>query len=243
MSELAEHHKDLAGEWRSIHRVPLRAWGDLRASLSKPLRLENLQIQLIRHGETVTNALGLVTGTMDVHLTEVGRERAVALGRAFKEQRFDAAWSSTLRRSIDTADIVLEASGNEGVPRFVDERLNERRLGETEGRASSFVSAYSEGDLLFAPPGGEPYISVTQRCLDFLLDVALLTQRLERRVRVVVFTHVGPMRILSGIATEATDPVPVLNASFENTIAVELELDELRFPKFASGTIPTRNAR
>lgn len=88
-----------------------------------------LRIYLARHGETDWNLERKVQGGTDTALNSTGRRQAAKLGEHLKGVRLDAIYSSTLRRSRETAEIVrgqLPVKGLAG--------LNERKAGKFEGR-------------------------------------------------------------------------------------------------------------
>jgi 2,3-bisphosphoglycerate-dependent phosphoglycerate mutase len=91
---------------------------------------------LIRHAQSEWNRQGRFTGWADPALTATGRQEAVAAGRILSErgQRFDIAYTSRLARAQDTAGVLLQATGNDGIPCIADWRLNERHYGALQGR-------------------------------------------------------------------------------------------------------------
>jgi broad specificity phosphatase PhoE len=92
-----------------------------------------MQIYLIRHGETDWNRRGLYQGTTDVPLNALGRRQADALAKALAPVRFDAAYTSPLRRARETAGAVL---AGRSVPLHVLPELRELSYGLWQGRAS-----------------------------------------------------------------------------------------------------------
>lgn len=69
---------------------------------SPALPLESsVELHLVRHGETETNARGVITGAKDVALTEKGMAQAREIGRHL-DPCYDLGFHSTLSRSRDT---------------------------------------------------------------------------------------------------------------------------------------------
>jgi broad specificity phosphatase PhoE len=62
------------------------------------------KIILVRHGESVNNARHIVAG--DSPLTDKGREQARATKAELAGFKFDSAYSSDLRRAVETAEII-----------------------------------------------------------------------------------------------------------------------------------------
>ena len=88
-------------------------------------------IYIIRHGETNSNAAGLLQGWSNDPLNENGRKLAVVTGQAMKGIKFDACYSSPLARAHDTAEIILRETGND-IPIIIDDRIKEICMGDWE---------------------------------------------------------------------------------------------------------------
>ena len=89
---------------------------------------QTLRIYLTRHGQTDYNNEGRIQGWTDVPINALGRQQAQALKTHLIGISVDAIYSSNLRRSRETAEIV-----HGSVPVTSIEGLNERRFGEFEG--------------------------------------------------------------------------------------------------------------
>jgi 2,3-bisphosphoglycerate-dependent phosphoglycerate mutase len=90
---------------------------------------------MVRHGQSVWNLENRFTGWTDVGLTEQGRAEALEAGRLLKEGGyvFDVAYTSVLRRAIQTLWIILEEMGLEWIPVTNAWQLNERHYGNLQG--------------------------------------------------------------------------------------------------------------
>lgn len=90
---------------------------------------------LIRHGSSDWNLSGRFTGWTDIPLTEQGAAQAVAAGQRLAAEGlvFDEVHTSVLRRTQQTADNLLDASGHAAIPRYSSWRLNERHYGQLQG--------------------------------------------------------------------------------------------------------------
>jgi broad specificity phosphatase PhoE len=73
--------------------------------------LQTTRVCLVRHGATDWNEEGRVQGRADVPLNARGVAEAQALGERLRTMAFDAAYTSTLRRARQTAEIILVGSG------------------------------------------------------------------------------------------------------------------------------------
>jgi 2,3-bisphosphoglycerate-dependent phosphoglycerate mutase len=88
---------------------------------------------LLRHGESQWNLENRFTGWTDVPLSPKGEQEAHEAGEKLKSYKFDKAFTSVLKRAIDTLDIVLKIVGQEDIPIEYDKALNERHYGALQG--------------------------------------------------------------------------------------------------------------
>jgi 2,3-bisphosphoglycerate-dependent phosphoglycerate mutase len=88
---------------------------------------------LLRHGESQWNLENRFTGWTDVPLSPKGEQEAHEAGEKLKSYKFDLAFTSVLKRAIDTLDIVLKIIGQENIPIEYDKALNERHYGALQG--------------------------------------------------------------------------------------------------------------
>ncbi len=207
------------------------SWSELRAALAQPLQLPcPVRLHLMRHGETETNARNLITGSRDVPLTVFGEEQARSIGLQL-DPHYDLAVHSSLARSRHTLLLALQ-TGHVRADRICsDSRLNERSLGNLELQPWRPVDEYAQGNLQYAPEGGESYADVARRCMSFLLGLACFVTA-RRPEKILICGHMGPMRILLGILEEQSDPIPVLAKSFKNTEVLRVPWNRLVLPGF-----------
>jgi len=92
-------------------------------------------IVLLRHGQSEWNKKNIFTGWTDVGLSEQGVEEARQAGAKLKEKgfKFDLAYTSVLKRAIDTLQIVLSIINQPELKVIKDWRLNERHYGALQG--------------------------------------------------------------------------------------------------------------
>ena len=90
---------------------------------------------LLRHGQSTWNLENRFTGWTDVGLTDLGRAEALSSGKLLREAGyvFDQAFTSVLRRAIQTLWIVLEEMQLEWIPVTNAWQLNERHYGALQG--------------------------------------------------------------------------------------------------------------
>ena len=103
----------------------------------------NKRIYFIRHGETDLNRAHIVQGSgVDSSLNELGRQQAGHFYDFYKNQNFDLAICSTLKRSYETVLPFVE--NNIPLQRFAE--INEMNWGVHEGKSSTpeMKAAYAE---------------------------------------------------------------------------------------------------
>ncbi len=93
-----------------------------------------MYLVLIRHGESTWNKENRFTGWTDVSLTEKGKEEAHDAGRRLNEKNihFEFAYTSVLKRAIDTLTIMKEEL-QQDFEVIQDWHLNERHYGALQG--------------------------------------------------------------------------------------------------------------
>ena len=102
-----------------------------------PDRGKGARLILVRHGETDWNKAGRFQGQIDIPLNDHGRSQAAAARDFLKDVSIDRAWSSTLSRPTETAEIILEA--HSGVPLTQIDGLVEIGHGLWEGKLESEI--------------------------------------------------------------------------------------------------------
>jgi probable phosphoglycerate mutase len=226
---MVRHIDDLSNALEADQRT-VYSWDYLLAQLNTPLTGPPIELHLVRHAESVANARGLIAGQSDVGLTLRGYVQSFVLGLRLP-QHYDFACVSGLARAHKTlqiADTVRFRTGSR-LSICSDPRLNERDLGDLEGRPRRRIEAYALGDLTYAPNQGESYLDLGRRLLSFLLD---LRRGIQYKSRVIVATHIGPMRLLVGIIEGLDDPRSVLALKFANARAYSYILNDLKWPAF-----------
>lgn len=130
-----------------------------------------LTIYLARHGQDEDNAAGIINGHRDMPLTDIGRGQARALAEHIRASglKFDAVYSSPLRRARETAEIVAGSAGALAPVAMPD--LIERDFGVMTGKDIADVEKLCAPDILktatvtyfLAPSGGETFPDCLER--------------------------------------------------------------------------------
>ena len=155
------------------------------------------KLYIVRHGETEWNAQGRIQGHSDIGLTDRGRQQARAVTGRLRSYVFDAAYSSDMSRTRETAEIIL---GEAATPLQTTPLLREYQKGVFEGLtvheyARQFPEQYQASllnDLDFAPTGGETIRETSARMARF----AETLQERHMDDTVLVVGHGGSLRSL-----------------------------------------------
>ncbi len=158
---------------------------------------------LARHGQSEGNAHNVFTGWRDLPLTGRGRQEARAVAQALEAEKIalDAVFCSRLRRTVETAEIVVATLGKP-IPVFSEEALNERDYGDLTGMDKDEAALrFGAGQVRewrrsydTRPPGGESLADTRARVVACYRDAIL--PRLERGENVLVVAHGNSLRAL-----------------------------------------------
>ncbi len=179
------------------------------------------KLVLLRHGESQWNLENRFTGWVDVPLSPKGEQEARAAGAKLAGITFDRAYTSVLKRAIDTLSIVLDVIKQPDIPVEKDQALNERMYGDLQGldKAETTKKFGDQQVKLWRrsydvrPPGGESLKDTAERVLPYF----------ER--------HIRP-QVLAG--------KNILVAAHGNSLrALVMELDQLSKEAVLELNIPT----
>jgi broad specificity phosphatase PhoE len=152
-----------------------------------------MKLYFVRHGESQANNKGLMTGQMDVSLTEEGMKQA-ELTEQMLPKDFNLIFCSDLIRCKETAALINK---NLNLPIIYDARLRERTFGKIEGsKWDDFSEDLKEKDKYqtydYREYGGESAKDVENRVFEFIKEL----QRNYRKEKIIVVTHAGVIRLL-----------------------------------------------
>lgn len=158
-----------------------------------------IKVYVIRHGQTDENSKGILCGQqIDNSLNHEGIRQAHEVADKLKHMGFKALYSSDMKRTMQTAEVVAEVCGGKKIIR--DKRLRERDYGSLAGKtwegnfgdkASEMHRKDTDQKFDYTQYGGESAKQVLVRVLDFLADVGDKGQS-----PVVVVTHGGVLKSL-----------------------------------------------
>lgn len=152
---------------------------------------------LVRHGATILTAEDRFAGSINVSLSDEGREQAQRLAERLSDEDIAAVYASPLDRTMETAEILAKPHGLKVQPR---DGLREISHGhweqltrqEVDAQFPDEAAAWEEDPYNFAPTDGESGLQVTARALPVLLDIV----RAHPGEKVVVVSHKATIRLL-----------------------------------------------
>lgn len=154
-----------------------------------------VELWLVRHGETEWSLSGAHTSRTDIPLTEHGRRRAEELRDFLKGTAFDAVFTSPMQRARETC--ALAGFGEQAV---VDDDLKEWDYGIYEGRTTKEIREAEPGWSVWKDEikDGETVEHVGERA-DAVIARALQAAEAAgtKQGRVALFAHAHILRILA----------------------------------------------
>jgi probable phosphoglycerate mutase len=157
-------------------------------------------IYLMRHGHIDTGNVKRYIGITDLPLSSKGVEQIIRLKGYFSDIKLEKAYTSSLKRCVQTSEIMLDGRNIQGIA--LDE-LKEINMGDWENQPIMYIKEYfkeqyeNRGKNLdtFVPPGGESFEQLQKRVLlafEYINDAT--------RGNVLIIGHAGVNRvILSGL--------------------------------------------
>ena len=159
---------------------------------------------LVRHGETNWNAERRIQGQSESNLNETGRQQAHELQSWAESAGFDAVYSSSSVRTVETAEII---TGNIDLPLQKRDDLREIHLGpweqllwsDIEQSGTQEVINFREYPHLFNLEGAETFSELRERGINGLHQIA---QQHHQGDKILVVSHGALLAAaLSGLAS------------------------------------------
>lgn len=154
---------------------------------------KEMEIYIVRHGQTIWNASNRLQGSADIELNEKGRALAGETGKNLEKITFDRIYSSPLIRAYETACLIR---GHRNIPIIRDERLQELNFGVNEGKnfkelladtSAPFHYFFEQPDLYRAPEHGETLEHICERGAEFMKEV--IEPLRDEAERVMIVAH------------------------------------------------------
>ena len=160
------------------------------------------KLVLVRHGQSQWNLENRFTGWVDVPITPLGESEARRAGRQLKGTRFDAAFTSELKRAQQTLALMVEELGQPDLPVKRAQALNERHYGDLQGLDKGETAKRYGAEQVHVwrrsydvrPPGGESLKDTAERTLPYFKAEILPLARAGKSV--LVSAHGNSLRAI-----------------------------------------------
>ena len=182
---------------------------------------------VVRHGEAESNVKKILSSNPKTvnHLTQKGRDQALAACKNLSKKKIDIIYCSPFMRTRETADIIAEKIGYPKEKIIYDERLHEIYVGELDGKPDAeyqaFFSSRAE-KFTKTPKGGENYTIVKNRITEFLYDI----DSKNSGKNILIVGHNTPIWLLvsgaAGLNKEQTLKIRVKEDFIENSEVKEM---------------------
>ncbi len=132
-----------------------------------------MRLLLIRHGSTLDNEQGRLTGQADVPLSPLGERQVALLGERLANETLDIIVTSDLQRARATGAAIAHYHQ---IPVYEDAAIREISLGAWEGvtlaellkRDAEAITRWQNEPLNVKPPGGETITQLHDRVVPAL---------------------------------------------------------------------------
>lgn len=182
---------------------------------------------LMRHGQSLANLAGL-HGKPNALLTLKGRDQAAERAKEFADQSFDAIWTSTNLRAVQTGQYFADKS-KFGCITGASGSFNERSFGVLEQESGQKQLAKLKTHLDHLPKHQRCHIRFVadmESDLDAYMRFSTgLWEILDGGDNILIITHRNVMRMFLDYA----DIISLPQGSIENCGYVKLELDGQEF--------------
>ena len=141
-----------------------------------------VRLLLVRHGETDWNQQSKYQGQVDIPLNQKGKLQSEQVSEFLKDISIDKAFSSSLLRAKETAEIILQHHQhinlelNDGFKEIIHGLWQGKAEAEIEQEFPGALQRWRETPEQFKMPGGESLQQVWQRTVEVyesILDTAL----------------------------------------------------------------------
>lgn len=191
ITETGEVKERIAGK---VIESPEDYRGILQVGRENPQPAENIELTVIRHGETDYNKLGKFHGITDIELSQIGIEQAEKLSVNL-EGDFDVIISSPLKRARTTAEIINSKLKLEIVE---NELILERDFGNLEGLTWEEFSEKFPEEASKNNPDFQEYLEKGETIAEVESRVELFFEwlKISGFKKPLIVTHAGIIRVM-----------------------------------------------
>jgi alpha-ribazole phosphatase len=157
-----------------------------------------MNLYMVRHGQTDASRENRLSGSSDPPLTAVGEAMAHGFAAAYASVKWEAVYTSPMRRTRQTADPLCRLTG---VPATIEDGLKEIDYGEWEGLKQDEVKArwpdafeyWAQDVASRGTPGGETAFHVAARAM----RVVEAVRARHEDGNVLLVSHKATLRVIT----------------------------------------------
>lgn len=157
---------------------------------------------IIRHGQSIYNLENRFTGSLDVELTQFGKEEARLAGLKLINFKFDIAYTSTMKRAKESLRIILETVHQNSIVIIENQALNERNYGRLQGLdKNETITKFGieqvelwRRSYAIRPPSGESLEDTFNRMIPFYEQE--IEPELQLNKTIIIVAHGNSLRAL-----------------------------------------------
>ena len=185
----------------------------------------------VRHGQSTWNLENRFTGWEDVPLSPQGEAEAHRAGKLLQNYLIHEAYTSVLKRAIDTLEIILREVEKINIPIVKSAALNERFYGDLQGLNKSETEVKYGKDQVnlwrrsyeIAPPGGESLKQTYERVVPYYISE--IVPKLKNGRNILIVAHGNSLRALA-MYLERITPEEISNVNIATGVPHIDEFDD-----------------
>ena len=177
------------------------------------------KLYIVRHGQTDWNVKKILQGATDIELNEEGIKQAKVLSKKFDLDKIDICFCSPLKRTRQTANILL----GDKVKVIYDDMIVERGFGDYEGKPINF-------DLIV--PQWDYKLNDSSHNIESIQDCLLRAKKFIDKVKkeypnktVLIISHGSFIKALHFNLIGYDENTDFLSFNPKNSVLYEYEID------------------
>lgn len=150
-----------------------------------------MHLYLVRHTQPQV-AAGICYGQTDLAVADNFPLEVAKVQQKLAHLTSAHLYSSPLQRCADLAKQFTHLGNLQHDARIMELNFGDWEMQKWDDIPNGVIEAWAEDHVLQAPPNGESFQALSQRCVEFLREVSANTQH----ENIVIFTHAGAIRAL-----------------------------------------------
>lgn len=177
-----------------------------------------MKLYVIRHGQTDSNKNNKLLGIVDEEINETGYKQIVKVKERLNSVKFDVCFTSPLKRTIQTANILIQKKA----PILIDNRLIERGFGILEGGSYNYRYTKEFWDYYLNKSNYEvePLKDLFSRTREFLNDI----KKNYKDKCILIVSHAATIRAIHYTIAGFDKKTDMLSFKVDNGQVLEYDL-------------------